>query len=58
MPQDFQQAYMWLYIAAERSQGAEHDRTAAMLAAARARLSSDQLAAAERLARNWKPASP
>ncbi len=47
VPQDYVQAHMWYSLAAERSSPGE-DRV-------EAKMSPEQIAEAQRLAREWKP---
>ena len=51
VPQDYVQAHMWLNLAA--SQGSDKGRRNRDLAAAK--MTPDQIAEAQRLAREWKP---
>ena len=55
VPQDDMQANMWYSIAAAQSSREDRDRYAKARDAAAERLTSEQLAEAQRLAREWKP---
>ena len=56
--QDFVSAYMWLHLAVSRSSGRERDVSLKARALAMESMTSEQIAEAERLAREWKPADP
>ena len=55
MPQDDVEAYMWFTLAAAQASGADHDRMARDLEMIAARLTADQVAEAQRRAREWTP---
>ena len=55
VPQDFIQAHMWLNLAASRSSGETRDEAAKIRDFLAARMTPDQIAEAQRLAREWKP---
>ena len=55
VPQDFIQAHMWFNLAASRSSGETRDKSAEIRDFLAARMTPDQIAEAQRLAREWKP---
>lgn len=55
MPRDLVQAYFWLDLATARTSGADADSIAEYRDAAAAHMTSDQIAEAKRLSKNWKP---
>jgi len=60
-PEDYVQAHLWLNLAAARFPAAqEDDRNAARVVRDRVakKMTPEQIAEAERLARGWKPKQP
>ena len=56
VPQDYVQAHMWYSLAAERSSpGEDRDQLISYRDEVEAKMSPDQVAEAQRLARGWKP---
>ncbi len=56
VPQDYVQAHMWYSLAAERSSPSEdRDQLISYRDEVEAKMSPDQVAEAQRLAREWKP---
>ncbi len=56
VPQDYVQAHMWYSLAAERSSpGEDRDQLISYRDEVEAKMSPDQVAEAQRLAREWKP---
>jgi len=55
VPQDYVQAHKWFNLAASRSTGFLRENTADLRELVRTRLTPDQLAEAQRLAREWTP---
>ena len=56
VPQDYVQAHMWFNLAAARSSPGEvHDRAVQLRDALAERMTTAQVAEAQRLAREWKP---
>jgi TPR repeat protein len=55
VPQDYVQAHMWLNLAASRESGEEQKKTAAERDDLAAKMTNEQVAEAQRLAREWKP---
>ena len=56
VPQDFVQAHMWFNLAAARySQGERRDNSASNRDLLAKQMTPDQVAEAQRLAREWKP---
>ena len=49
---------MWFTLAAAQTSGADHDRMARDLAMIAKRMTDDQVADAERRAREWTPTAP
>ena len=58
VPQDYVQAYMWLSLSASRSSGEARDRAVDNRDRVASRLTPDQRAEAQRLAREWDEAHP
>ena len=58
VPQDYVQAYMWLSLSASRSSGEARDRAVNNRDITYERLTPDQRAEAQRLAREWDEAHP
>ena len=57
VPQDFVRAHMWLNLAASTLTGSERDDYAEARDAVAARMTSAQIAEAQRLAREWTPSN-
>ena len=58
VPQDDVQAHMWLNLAASRTTGEDREDAASARDRARARMTPEQVAEAQRLAREWDEAHP
>ena len=57
VPQDFVEAHMWLNVAASRAEGKDQKRCAEARESAAEKMTSQQIAEAQRRAREWKPKS-
>ena len=55
LPQDYIQAQMWFNLAASNLTGEERATAAKNLDATAKKMTSEQIAEAQRLAREWKP---
>ena len=55
VPQDYVQAYMWFQLSVDQLTGADRDSIVELRDAAGARMTSQQIAEARRLAQDWKP---
>ena len=55
MSQDDVAAHMWFNLAGARSSGEERDTIVELRDAVAERMTSEQIAEAQRLAREWKP---
>jgi hypothetical protein len=55
VPQDNVQAYMWFDLSARYLEGVERDRTVQIRDIIASKMTPDQIAEAQRLAREWKP---
>ncbi len=55
VPQDYVAAHMWFNLAAAQSSGEDRDKFAQSRDSIAARMTSEQVAEAQRLAREWKP---
>jgi hypothetical protein len=58
VPQDDVQAHMWLNLVASRSTGEVHDLSVKNRDIAAAKMTAEQFAEAQRLAREWDAAHP
>jgi len=58
VPQDDVQAHMWLNLVASRSTGEDRESAVSARDRARARMTAEQVAEAQRLAREWDAAHP
>jgi TPR repeat protein len=57
VPQDYVQAHLWFNLAASQSTGEDHDQYAAARDDIATKMTAGQFAEAQRLAREWKPAT-
>lgn len=55
VPQDYVRAYMWFQLSVDQLTGADRDSIVELRDAAGARMTSQQIAEARRLAQDWKP---
>jgi TPR repeat protein len=55
VPQDYLQAHMWVNLAASASQGETNEIYAKLRKLIAEKMTSEQIAEAQRLAREWKP---
>ena len=55
VPQDYVQSHMWRNLAASRATGADAKHFAEVRDSVAASMTRDQIAEAQRLAREWKP---
>ena len=58
VPQDYVQAHMWSNLAASRSTGEDRERAVRIRDRVAGELTPDDLAEAQRLAREWDAAHP
>lgn len=58
VPQDYVQAYMWFQLSVNRLSGPDRDSIVELRDAAAEHMTAQQIAEAERLAREWKPKQP
>jgi TPR repeat protein len=58
VPQDDVQAHIWFNLAASRSTGEDRESAVAARDRARAKMTAEQVADAQRLAREWDAAHP
>ena len=58
VPQDHVEAHMWFNLAASRSTGEDRESAVSTRDRARARMTAEQIAEAQRLAREWDAAHP
>jgi TPR repeat protein len=58
VPQDDVQAHMWLNLVASRSTGEDRESAVSARDRVRARMTAEQVAEAQRLAREWNAAHP
>jgi TPR repeat protein len=58
VPQDDVQAHMWLNLVASRSTGEDRESAVSARDRVRARMTAEQVADAQRLAREWDAAHP
>jgi uncharacterized protein len=54
-PQDYVQAYMWLNLSALRLSGSDRELAFSKRTTVMAKITPDQIAEAQRMAREWKP---
>ena len=57
VPRDYVRAHMWLNLAASRASGDHQQKFAQMRESVAKKMTSQQIAEAQRLAREWKPKS-
>ena len=55
VPQDYVQGHVWMNLAASRLQGEDHERRAKLRESLAKLMTPEQIAQAQRLAREWKP---
>ena len=58
VPQDYLAAYMWLSLAAAQASDEDRDFFVAERDVVAAEMTPEQIAEAQRLAREWKPTAP
>jgi len=58
VPEDDVQAHMWFNLTASRSTGEDRESAVSARDRARARMTAEQVAEAQRLAREWDAAHP
>ncbi|MBD93130.1 MAG: hypothetical protein CL482_02570 [Acidobacteria bacterium] len=58
MPKDYVQAHMWFNLTASRSTGEDRESAVSARDRVRAKMSAEQVADAQRLAREWDAAHP
>jgi TPR repeat protein len=58
VPQDYVQAHMWINLAASRPTGEERETAAELRDLLRTQMTPEQIAEAQRLAREWDLAHP
>ncbi len=58
VPQDYVQAYLWFNLAASRSTGEDRESAVSARDRVRAKMTAEQVADAQRLAREWDAAHP